>query len=99
MKRIKNLKNLPDFTRAIINDTCKSPLDRASLRSCKSPLEINRVHSILLRKSKMYRTTFDNERKQWNGQMTKSDFNPNASLGNVILNSLLVQGSRVAQVN
>lgn len=47
----------------------------------------------------MYHTTFDNERKQWNGQMTKSDFNPDASLGNVILNALLVNGSRVAQVN
>lgn len=47
----------------------------------------------------MYHTTFDNEKKQWNGQTTKFDFNPNASVGSSILNSLLANGPRVAQVN
>lgn len=47
----------------------------------------------------MYRTTFDSEKKQWNGQTAKFEFNPNASVASAILNSLLVNGPRVAQVN
>lgn len=46
----------------------------------------------------MFRTNFDQENKQWNGVKTKSDFNPDTSLGNVILNSLQVYGSKVALV-
>lgn len=46
----------------------------------------------------MFRTIFDEEKKQWNGPQTDTIFNPNTSLGNVILNSLQVNGSRIAQV-
>lgn len=46
----------------------------------------------------MYRTTFDERNKQWNGAKIKSDFNPEESLGRAILNSLQMYGSKVAQV-
>ncbi|XP_055309667.1 uncharacterized protein LOC129573305 [Sitodiplosis mosellana] len=46
----------------------------------------------------MFRTIFDKERKQWSGPKTESIFNPHSSLGNVILNVLQVNGSRVAQI-
>lgn len=46
----------------------------------------------------MYDTTFDEKNKQWNGPKIKSNFNPEVSLGRVILNSLQIYGSKVAQV-
>lgn len=46
----------------------------------------------------MYRTTFDKEKKQWNGPKIDSVKNPKISLGNVILNALKTNGSRIAQV-
>ncbi|KAJ6636078.1 Membrane-bound alkaline phosphatase, partial [Pseudolycoriella hygida] len=46
----------------------------------------------------MFRTFFDPEKRQWNGVNTKSDFNPNTSLGNVIMNSLQVYSSKVALI-
>lgn len=48
---------------------------------------------------KMFRTAFDKENKQWNGPKIDPIFNPNTSLGNVILNILQMNGSRIAQVS
>lgn len=46
----------------------------------------------------MFRTIYDESKKQWSGPKTKSIFNPHTSLGSVILNALEVNGSKVAQV-
>lgn len=44
----------------------------------------------------MFRTEFNSEKMQWNGDTTESDLNQ--SLGQEIFKSLEVYGSRVAQV-
>lgn len=46
----------------------------------------------------MYRTSFNKERKEWSGPMAETVFNPKTSVGNVILNLLAVNDSRIAQV-
>lgn len=46
----------------------------------------------------MFRTTFDAENKQWNGVKTNPYYNRETSLGEMILNSLQVNDTKVAQV-
>lgn len=47
----------------------------------------------------MYRTTFDETNKQWNGPKTQPIYNLNTSVGNVLLHALEVNGSRTAQAS
>ncbi|XP_055294849.1 uncharacterized protein LOC129564703 [Sitodiplosis mosellana] len=46
----------------------------------------------------MYHTSYDTEKRQWNGVKTNPSFNSQTSLGSVILNTLLENGLKVAQV-
>lgn len=46
----------------------------------------------------MFQTIFDQENKQWNGVQSELDFVPKTSLGSAILESLHVNGSKVAEV-
>lgn len=46
----------------------------------------------------MFRTRFDEEKRQWNGVETKPHSWPRTSLGSEILQSFQLYGSSVAQV-
>lgn len=47
----------------------------------------------------MYRTHYNKEEKLWSGDDLTPIYNPKVSLGEIIFQSLRVNGSRIAQVN
>lgn len=46
----------------------------------------------------MFHIKFDKENKIWDGRDVPQVFNPNVSLGNILLKSLALHGSKIAQV-
>ncbi len=47
---------------------------------------------------KMFHTSYDSGKKQWNGLKTNPSFNKRTSLGDAILATLERNGSKIAQV-
>lgn len=47
----------------------------------------------------MYRTIYDKQRTQWSGIKRRPLFNPEASLGEVLLKAMQVNGPKIAQVS
>lgn len=46
----------------------------------------------------MFHVKFDEKNQTWDGCDIPSVFNPNVSLGNILLKSLALHGSKIAQV-
>lgn len=46
----------------------------------------------------MYRTIYDEKRKQWSGIKARPLYNPNATIGEVLLKAMQVNGPKIAQV-
>lgn len=47
----------------------------------------------------MYKTIFDKENKLWKGHDVQPLYNPQISIAQVLLNSMKVNGAKIAQVN
>lgn len=46
----------------------------------------------------MFRTFYDEKRKQWNGLKSRPLFNPQTTLGEILLKSMQMHGPKIAQV-
>lgn len=47
----------------------------------------------------MFQSGYDEKRKQWRGLENRPLYNPEISLGEVLLKTMQVNGSKIAQVN
>lgn len=47
----------------------------------------------------MYRSIYDEKRKQWQGLETRPLYNPEITLGEALLKSMRVNGAKIAQVS
>lgn len=47
----------------------------------------------------MYRSIYDDKRKQWQGLKMRPLYNPEVTLGEVLLKSMHINGSKIAQVS
>lgn len=54
--------------------------------------------AFIIHTQKMFRTYFDAQRKQWNGLKSRPLFNPQTTLGEVLLKSMQMHGPKIAQV-